>query len=192
MTHNDPFESRRLGYEEQYFRTKEAEMVAKLREVFETKREKDELRKATGITSDEVLDRMIAASVRGEMLTAFKLYPLVEIAWADGGCDKKEVEAAINAAIKHGVAPDSPALDRLKAWLDRGPTEDARAAWYMYASELRKTLSKAELDTFRTDLLKTAQKVAESSGGIFGIYFSVTGNERLVMKKIEEALTHRA
>ena len=62
----------------------------------------------------------------------------------------------------------------------------------VYAAELRKTLSKAQLDTFRTDLMKTAQKVAESSGGIFGVYFSVTGNERAVMNKIAEALTHKA
>lgn len=196
MTQHEPFESpfetHRLGFEEEYFRTRDAELVAKLRQVFETRREKDELRAATGITSDEVLDRMMAASVRGEMLTAFKLYPLVEIAWADGSLDRKEADAAVNAAIKHGVAPDSPALARLKDWLARGPTQDARAAWYMYASELRKTLSPRELDTFRTDLLKTARQVAESSGGILGVYFTVSSGERHVMNKIAEALTHKA
>jgi uncharacterized tellurite resistance protein B-like protein len=192
MNTHDPFESRRAGFEEAYFRAKDSELVGKLRSVFEAKRTKDELRAATGIASDEVLDRLLAASVRGEMLTAFKLYPLVEIAWADGAFDHKEGEAVINAAIKHGVPTDGPALERLKDWLQRGPTQDARAAWYMYAAELRKTLSKDQLKTFREDLLRIARQVAEASGGILGTYFTVSSGEKAVMKKIEDALTHTA
>jgi hypothetical protein len=190
MHHPDPFESRRVGFEETYFRAKDAELVAKLRQIFETGRTKEELRAATGITSDEVLDRLIAASIHGELLTAFKLYPLVEIAWADGAFDPKEGAAVISAAIRHGIAHDSPALQRIKDWLHRGPTHDARAAWYMYAGELRKTLNPAELNTFREDLLRTARQVAESSGGILGIYFTVSSGERAVLNKIAEALTH--
>jgi len=60
----------------------------------------------------------------------------------------------------------------------------------MYTSELRKTLSKAEVDTFRTDLPRMVRQVAESSGGLLGTYFTVTGTEKAVMKKIAEALTH--
>jgi len=187
---NGPLDSRRNTFEESYFRTKDAELVDKLRKVFETTRNKEELSKATGINNQEVLDRLVASNVDGEMLTAFKLYPLVEIAWADGAFDGAERAAVMAAAIKHGVPAGSPVLNRLKDWLDRGPNEDTRAAWYMYAGELRNTLSPAELNTFREDLLTMARQVAEISGGVLGMFFNVSQNERTVLKDITAALTH--
>ena len=185
----DQFEARRSSFEEAYFRNKDVDTVEKLKKVFDAKRDREELRKATGITSDEVLDRMMAVNAKGEMLTAFKLLPLVEVAWADGSCDKKEADAVIVAAIKHGVPRDSAALEQIKAWLYRGPNPEARKAWAMYAEELRKTLAPAELDAFREDLLKTARQIAESGGGILRAL--VSKSEKTVLNKIAEALTSR-
>ena len=192
MNKSDAFEARRAGFEESYFRTKDADLVAKLRKVFQTTLDKDELRKATGIASDEVLDRLVQLNIKGEMLTAFKLLPLVEIAWADGAFDKKEGEAVVAAAVAHGIPRDSAALERIKEWLQRGPNPEARKAWYMFASELRKTLTPAELKSFREDLLKMARGIAERSGGILGVFFTVSRGEHEVMKKITAALTHEA
>lgn len=186
--HHDAFEARRVSFEEAYFRKRDAELVDKLRAVFQTQRDREELRRATGITSDEVLDRLMAVQVRGEMLTAFKLLPLVEIVWADGACDKREADALIRAAVKFGIAPDSVALDRIKDWVERGPNPDARKAWYMYAQELRKVLTPAELKTFREDLLSMARSIASLSGGILSTFFTVSHNEKTVLKKITEAL----
>lgn len=186
--HHDAFEARRNSFEEAYFRKKDAELVEKLRNVFQAQRERDDLKRATGITSDEVLDRLMAVQVRGEMLTAFKLLPLVEIVWADGGCDKREADAVIRAAVRYGVPADSAALERIKEWIERGPDPEARKAWYMYAQELRKVLSPAELKTFRDDLLEMARGIASLSGGILYTFFSVSHNEKTVLKKITEAL----
>ena len=187
--HHDAFDSRRSSFEEGYFRKKDAEMVEKLRQVFQAKVEREELRRQTGISSDEVLDRLMAVQVQGQMLSAFKLLPLVEIAWADGVCDKREADAVIAAAIKHGIPPDSVALARIKEWLERGPNPEARKAWYMYAQELRKVLSPAELKIFRDDLLLTAKQIAELSGGILSTFFTVSQNEKHVMKKMMDALS---
>jgi hypothetical protein len=185
---HDAFQSRGNAFEEAYFRKKDAELVDKLRGVFQAKVERDELARTTGITSDEVLDRLMAVHVKGEMLTAFKLLPLVEIAWADGVCEKREAEAVVRAAIKLGIPADSTALQRIKEWLERGPNPEARKAWYMYAKELSKVLTPAELKTFREDLLKTGREIAEMSGGILSTFFTVSGNEKTVLKKITEAL----
>jgi hypothetical protein len=187
----DAFDSRRNSFEERYFHDKDAELVGKLKKVFDAKRDREELRKATGIASDEVLDRMMAVNAKGEMLTVFKLLPLVEIAWADGTYDKKEGDAVIAAAIRHGIPRESAALERLKEWLHRGPNPEARNAWYMYAEQLRKTLTPQELNTFREDLLQTARYIAEGSGGILGAFFTVSKGEKQVLKKITDALTHK-
>jgi hypothetical protein len=190
MNRSDPFATRRNSFEESYFRGKDAELVDKLRKVFQTRMDREQLRKATGITSDEVLDRLIQINVKGEMLSAFQLFPLVEIAWADGVFEPREGDAVISAAIRYGIPADSAALERIKEWLQRGPDPEARKAWSMYAAELRKTLTPAELKTFRDDLLKMARKVAETSGGILGTFFTVSRGEHQVLRKITESLTH--
>jgi hypothetical protein len=187
--HHDPFEARGNSFEEAYFRKKDAELVDKLRTVFQAKVDREELRRLTGIASEEVLDRMMAVQVRGQMLTAFKLLPLVEIAWADGSCDRREADAVIAAAIKHGIPADSEALQRVKEWLERGPNPEARKAWYMYAQELRKVLTPAELKAFRDDLVQTGRKIAELSGGILGTFFTVSQAEKTVLNKMTDALS---
>lgn len=184
----DAFEARGSSFEEGYFRGKDADLVGKLQKVFKTKHDKDTLRRMTGITNEEVLDRLVAVQVSGEMLTAFKLLPLVEIAWADGRLDEREADAVIAAAIKHGIEPDSEALQRIKEWLKRGPNEESRKAWRMYAQELRKTLTPAELKTFRDDLFQTAKHIAELSGGVLNMFFNVSGREKEVLQKITDLL----
>ncbi len=186
----DAFDARRLGLEEDYFRHRDATLVEKLRSVFEAKRTKEELAAATGITNQEALDRLVAANLRGELLTAFKLYPLVEIAWADGRVDDHEARAIVEAAIKSGVKDNSLGMDRLKDWIRRGPTDDARKVWKLYAGELCKTLSKDELAVFRKDLIGYAKHVAEASGGILGLVFNISPSEQRVIDELSKQLTH--
>jgi hypothetical protein len=72
--------------------------------------------------------------------------------------------------------------------LREGPKPDARKAWHLYAGELRKVLGPVELEAFRNDLLGYARQVAETSGGLLGMAFTVTANERKVLDAIERAL----
>ncbi|MBS0189445.1 MAG: TerB family tellurite resistance protein [Planctomycetes bacterium] len=187
---HDAFRERGQSLEEGYFRSRDSQLVDKLRKVFETKVARDELKKAAGISSDEVLDRMMQLNISGQMLTAFKLFPLVEIAWADGSVDAKEVEAVINGAVKHGIPRDSEVMSRLRDWLSRGPTADGRAVWKMYAAELRKSLSPDQLKTFREDLLNQAHAVAQAGGGIFNIFLTESQSEKKVIEEIRAALTN--
>lgn len=187
---NDPFAARGQSFEDAYFHKKDKELVSKLQKVFQTKLTKDELRKASGVENEEVLDRLVSLNLRGELLGAFKLYPLVEVAWADGGVDKKEIAAVVKAAIQHGMPQNGEAIKRLEEWLVRGPTADGRAAWNMFAGELRKQLTPAQLNTFRADLLKMANDVAQASGGILGGFFQVSPQEKRVLDGIAKALTH--
>src|SRR5262245_54759226 len=112
----DAFESRRSGFEAEYFKKKDAQLVEKLKSVFHRKLDREELKKASGMTDEVVLDRLIAANVKGELLMVFKLYPLVEIAWADGKIDDNEARAVTDAAIKSGMPPEGPAIKGLQDW----------------------------------------------------------------------------
>ncbi len=190
LSPSDAFETRRAGFETEYFHKKDAQLVGKLKAVFNRKLDREELRKTTGISNDEVLDRLLAVNAKGELLLAFRLYPLVEIAWADGKVDPRETKAVIDAAIRLGVPTGSAAVKALEDWLKRGPTADGRVAWRAFAGELRKTLNPAELATFRNDLLEGAKAVAKASGGILGVAFEISGKEQRVLDGISEALTN--
>ena len=116
----------------------------------------------------------------------------MEIAWADGGVDKKEIAAVVKAAIQHGMPSEGEAVKRLEEWLHRGPTADGRTAWNMFAGELRTHLTREQLDTFRADLLKMANDVAHASGGILGIFFQVSPKAKRVLDGIAKALSTHA
>ena len=186
----DAFAARRTGLEAEYFHKKDADLVGKLKTIFARKLDREELRKETGITNDEVLDRLLAVQAKGEMLLAFRLYPLVDIAWADGSVDKREVKAVIDAALKLGVPPKSETLRTIEDWLARGVAQDARLAWYMYANELKNTLTPEELQKFREELLAGIKAVASASGGLLGVAFQISAKEQQVLDEVGKALTH--
>lgn len=187
----DAFELRGRSFEERYFHIKDAELVEKLRSVFRRSLDRDELKKITGLTDEQLIDRLLDLNVRGEMMTAFKLMPLVEIAWADGTLDHREADAVEHAASRFGITP-GPAMDRLREWLRHGPTPELRALWLRYAEELRHTLTHTQLDEFREDLLKTARGIADCSGGVLSVFFNTSAAEKRIIAEVRKALTHDA
>ncbi len=185
----DAFESRRVAFEEDYFQKKDAQLVAKLKQVFHRKLAKEELREATGIVDEAVLDTLVELNLNSNLLAAFELYPLIELAWADGGVDERERSAVLAAAAEHGIEARSSAYAMLENALGGKPRPDMRKAWHLYAAELRKVLTQPELETFRNDLLEYARRVAVASGGLLNIAFTTGAGEKEVLKTIERALT---
>lgn len=186
------FEKRGRAFEEEYFNKENLKLVDKLKALFQRKRNREEIQQETGISDEEVLDNLVELNVSGELLAAFQLLPILEVAWADGEVDEREAKAVLLAAEQHGLLPGSSAYRMLEGGLQVRPRPDARAAWFAYAAELRKALSPAELDSFRKDLLEVCHTVAVISGGLLNIAFTISPNEKVVMEKIEKALTHEA
>ena len=98
-------------------RSRTSKLVDKLRETLEQKQTREELEQLTGIQDAGVLDTLIAMNLDKNTFAAFGLYPLVEIAWADGKVDEKERAAFLAAAAEHG--------DRARA---ASPTRRSRAS----------------------------------------------------------------
>ncbi len=184
----DIFEKREMYLEQEYFRKKEFELLEKLKGVFQKKMDKESLRKASGVTNEELLDRMVEIQLKGEMMAAFQLYPLVEIAWADGDLSEAEARSVLAAGEEHGIRPGTKAHEMLEQRLHRGPDPEVRKIWFLYADELKKTLSPAELDTFRNDLLERARAVVASTGHLERLLIDV-GGERRILTAIEKALS---
>lgn len=183
----DIFDARRKSLEEEFFIRKDEALKQKLKAFFEKKATRESLQQATGITDEAVLDALIALNVTHETITAFGLYPLVEVAWADGKLDDREREALLAAARNEGIAPGSPAQQVLDEWLRHPPGPDGRAAWYAYAAELSRKLSVAERRTVRNELVRRARAVAEASGGILGLGRRVSEKEEAVLAALAAA-----
>jgi hypothetical protein len=118
---SDAFERRRRSFEAEYFSRKEAHLVNKLKEVFSKKIDKEKVRKATGIKNERLLDNLVTLNVSGELLAAFNLLPLVEVAWADGAVDEREVRALMAALEQQGILPGTPAYSRMEFAIKTGP-----------------------------------------------------------------------
>jgi uncharacterized tellurite resistance protein B-like protein len=184
---NEALENRRKAFEEEFFQKQNRKLIDKLRATLEQKQTREELAQLTGIQDTGVLGTLLAMNIAKDTFAAFALYPLVEIAWADGSVDEKERQAFLAAAAEHGLAPGSPAHAALEEFLKSAPRADARKAWYAWATELNRTLDAAERSKVRDGLVKRSRAVAEASGGFLGLGSKISANEQRVLDAIEKA-----
>ena len=182
----DGLHRRQKALEEEFFQRKNQQLRDKLRATFEQQVTREKLQAATGITDPQVLERLIALQVRGETMTAFALYPLVEVAWADGSLAQAERDAILAAAAAEGIQPGSPGYETLEAAMTDGPTEARRKVWFAYAKDLSARLDASERVRVRDELLRRARRVAEASGGVLGIA-KISAKEKQVLDAIAEA-----
>lgn len=184
---NEALEKRGKALEEEFFQKQNRKLVDKLKATLEQKQTRDDLAEVTGIQDPAVLDTLLAMNIAKDTFAAFALYPLVEIAWADGQVDEKERQAFLSAAAEHGLQPGMPAHAALEGFLKTKPSEDARKAWYAWAAELNAKLDAGERRKVREGLLKRARAVAEASGGILGLGNKISAGEQRVLDAVEKA-----
>jgi len=182
---SDALHRRERALEEEFFAKKNQQLLDKLKSTFDQDVTREKLQAATGITDPQVLERLIALQVRGETMTAFWLYPLVEVAWADGKLDARERDAILEAAVGAGMERGSAGYEMLESVMADGPTEARRKVWFAYARDLAGRLDAAERRRVREDLVGRARKVAEASGGILGIG-RVSAAEQRILAAIAE------
>lgn len=183
----DAFVKRRQAFEEEFFNKYNQKLIDKLRITLEKQHTREELEQLTGIHDPAVLDTLMALHVDKSTFAAFGLYPLVEVAWADGKVDEKERQAFIAAAAEHGITPGSFAHTALEEFIKNTPREDARKAWYAWAATLNKTLDASERKKVREGLVMRARAIAEASGGFLGLGNKISKNEQRVLDAIAKA-----
>lgn len=183
----DLFEQRRKGFEKEFFAKRDQQLIEKLRRVLEKEHPRETLKKTTGIEDDKIIDTLVALNVNHDTMAAFALYPLVEVAWADGKVDEREREAFFRAAAEIGLREGTPGHTALKEFLKDTPREEARKAWFAWSSELNRKLEPAERKKVREALLTRARAVAEATGGFLGLGTRITAGEQKVLDRIAEA-----
>lgn len=186
MTPNPPeiLRDRGRSLEDEFFRREDQRLMARLNELRVAEATRDALRKASGITKPDVLEKMIELGIRAETVAALSIVPLVEVAWADGTLDAKERRAVVERA---GVDRDSTAGALLEAWLDRRPDPKLLSAWMHLVQAMSEQLDSDEAARLKMGLLERARAVAGATGGLFGVGSKVSASEAAMLAKLEAA-----
>jgi hypothetical protein len=183
----DSLDDRRKALEEQFFQQHEKELVQKLKDAAAKEASRDELQHLTGINDPAVLDTLASLKLGGAATLVMSVYPVIEVAWADGQMDEKEKAAVLDAAKQIGVVQGTPAMEFLQKWLSEKPEPSWHTLWADYVKALVKNMKPDDKALLKATVLGRALAVAESSGGFLGLAFRVSGAEKAVLAKLEAA-----
>jgi hypothetical protein len=173
--------------EDEFFRREDKRLLDRLADLKAAEVSREAVAKATGITSPDVLDKLLGLGIKAETVAALSIVPLVEVAWADGSLDAKERQAVLDRARDSGVAPGSTAQALLEAWLERRPDPRLLEAWTHMVRGIREQVGPDQAARLKAALLDQARAVASASGGVLGMGRKVSGAEAAMLTRLESA-----
>lgn len=186
---SDALSDRRKELEETFFAKQNKELVDKLKAEKQKTMTKAGIQEITGIKNDEVLEKLVSLKLDGETISALSLFPLIQVAWADGAVDTREQEAVLSAANASGILKGSSAHALLESWLKLKPPAALQSAWSNYVKALCEGMAVGDKALLKNELLGKARSVAEASGGILGMGSKVSKAEGDALKKLEDAFS---
>ena len=181
-------QDRERALENQFYEKVNQEKLAAMKHKLDTQRSKDELRKASGMTDDAVLDQLVALGLRGNTIAALSLVPLIQVAWADGTIQDNERTAILQGAHGKGLERGTPGYELLHSWLASKPSPALFDAWEAYIKALVGQLNAEQNRLLKNQIVGFAKMVATAAGGISG-FAKVSGSEEKVLARIESAFT---
>lgn len=184
---SDAFDDRRKALEDQFFKQQNDAALQKMKDQRERAATKEEIQRLTGITNPALLDALAALKLGSAAVMVMSMFPLVEVAWADGKVDDKERRVVLQQAENVGIAKDSEAALLLSQWLDERPDLTWFQLWSDYVRELVAKMKPDEKELLKNELLGRAQLVAQASGGLLGAGFAVSAAEKKMIEKLTQA-----
>lgn len=186
---NDAFDDRRKALEDQFFKQQNDAALQKLKDQKERAATKDEIQRLTGITNPALLDALANLKLGGAAVLVMSMFPLVEVAWADGKVDDKERRVVQQQAENVGIAKDSEAALLLNQWLDERPDLSWFQLWSDYVRELAAKLKPDDKELLKNEVIGRAQLVAQASGGLLGAGFAISAAEKRMIEKLTQAFS---
>lgn len=181
----DSLDDRRKALEEQFFQKHEKELVQKMKDAAAKASSKEELKKLTGISDEQVLESLAELKLGGAATLVMSLYPVIAVAWADGSIDPKERAAVMEASKGIGLEENSPAWEYLSKWLSEKPEPSWFDLWAEYVKALVAKMKPDDRAMLKTTVMGRALTVAEASGGFLGVAFRVSDPEKRVLARLE-------
>jgi hypothetical protein len=176
----------RNSLEEAFFLAEDQRLIEKLRALQAMQDSKQALAEVSGITNDQVLEKLVSLGTKPHAVAALAVVPLVEVAWADGEADERERRAVLQALVDSGVSPGGIEQQLVEAWLERRPGPKLLASWQQYVRGLCEKMTDMERAAFRDEVLKSTLSIAEASGGFAGLR-KVSAAEREMIEQLRAA-----
>lgn len=180
------FEERGKALEEAFFAKKNKELLEQVKKNLAASGQRDELLAATGITEEDMLDRILALGINAQSLTAMTIVPLVLVAWADGNVAKEERSAVLSGANQSGIEPDSTAAKLLEGWLSEEPDDSLAETWKAYTKAVCEKLGAGDRLALKEQVIGRSKAVAEAAGGFLGLG-SISAEEQQVLASLAAA-----
>lgn len=187
MRSDDALFKPRLSLEDAFFHKQDKQLLEKMRELKNMEETKKTLSEVSGIHDDHILHKLLDLKIRPEMVAALSIVPLVEVAWADGSLDEKEIAAVVQGAEDAGISKGSPSFALLLRWLEDKPGPEMLEAWTFYIKGMCEKLDAKERAELKGELLGRAKAVAEAAGGFLGLTSKISKQEKEMLKKLEDA-----
>ncbi len=185
MAENSP--KKWFNLEEQFFAQMDHQLLERLRKAQSATQTAESIMKVTGITDEKVASELAGVGITIETLTAFRLVPLVAVAWADDRLEENESDAVLQAAEKSGIDPTEPAMAMLRCWLAKRPSAELLDAWCNYTKSLSASLNGQTRAVLQKEVIELVEVVARSAGGVLG-FGSISPSEKAVLDRVEQAL----
>ena len=182
-------EERGRALENQFYEKQDQEKLAAMKSKLDTQSSKDELRKASGMSDDAVLDRLVTLGLKANTIAALSLVPLIAVAWADGKIQDNERTAILQGAHGKGLEKGTAGYELLQEWLNKPPKDDLFVAWEAYIKSLTAQLNDEQNRLLKNQIVGFAKMVAAAAGGFLGIG-RVSASEEKVLARIEAAFDH--
>lgn len=179
-------EERGRALEDQFFEKENAQKLAAMKEKLDTQRSREDLRKASGMSDDAVLDKLVSLGLRSNTIAALSLVPLISVAWADGQIQDNERTAILQGAHGKGLEQGTDGYELLQTWLKTKPSSELFEAWEGYIKSLLAQLNDEQTRLLKKQVVNFASLVAGSAGGFLGVG-KVSGSEQKALARIEAA-----
>ena len=179
-------EERGRALEDQFFEKENKEKLAAMKDKMDSQRSREDLRKASGMSDDAVLDRLVSLGLRSNTIAALSLVPLIQVAWADGEIQDNERTAILQGAHGKGLEQGTDGYELLQTWLKKKPDGELFVAWEAYIKALTGQLNEEQNRLLKNQIVGFAKMVASSAGGILG-FGKVSGTEEKILGRIETA-----
>lgn len=184
---NNPLDPLERAAEESYFHRQDQRLIAEMRDKLARERNAESIRAATGLADEALVQRLAELGVDRDTVPVLHLVPLLQVAWADGEIQGGEKDLLLEAAEATGVT-EGPARARFEEMLETRPSQ----AWFDAALDFIRhmvaALPQGEAEKARGNLVDLAWRVADASGGVFGLWGRVEDDEKNALRAIAQKL----
>ncbi len=186
MSQNSP--KQWFNLEERFYNEIDNRLLEKLRSNISKEKTAQDIMRLTGLADVNLAGKIAELDVTPETLAAFRLVPLIAVAWADDRVEANEEYAIKIAAEKAAIADNSPDMELIQAWTRRRPPVELFNAWCEYARALSNSLAEEHRQTLSSEMLQQVKSVAAASGGVLG-FGSVSSSEQDIIDRVVKSLS---